>query len=131
MDSEAKRLRGLRRLVALQAQLQRLAEADLAQAMRDRDAVRASIDGLLQAMGGLSDTHRLFPHLYAKQLARLKARDQVLAGQIERHRARINAEKKRGERVGERLGRASQALERQDQEEGLFDLLDQVTTARR
>ncbi len=130
-DPQSKRVRNLQRLVRLQEQLRKRAEADLAQATRDREAVQVAIDDLVQAMGSLSETHRLFPHLYAGQLGRLKTREQVLDGQIERHRARIDTERKRGERVGERLDRANLDIDRHRQDEGLFDLLDQVGKPRR
>lgn len=125
-DAQIRRVRNLQRLVRLQDQLRKRAEADLAQATRDRDAVVTAINDLLDAMGGLSETHRLFPHLYAGQLGRLKTREQVLNGQIERHRARIDTERKRGEKVGEQLDQANVDIDRHVQDEGLFDLLDQV-----
>lgn len=126
-DPRTKRIAGLQRLVALQRQLQKLAEADLAQANREREDVRVAIENLISAMSGMSATHRLFPHLYARQLSTLKARDQVLVGQIELHKARINTERTRGDRVGDRLDKANLDSERHFDDEALFDMLDGVT----
>lgn len=128
-DPRTKRIAGLRRLVALQRQLQKLAEADLAQANREREEVRRAIENLVAAMSGMTATHRLFPHLYARQLSTLKARDQVLAGQIDLHRARINTERTRGDRVDHRLDQANLDNERHFDDEALFDLLDGVRKA--
>ncbi|MCR9137915.1 MAG: hypothetical protein NXI27_18095 [Alphaproteobacteria bacterium] len=125
-DPRTKRIAGLQRLVTLQRQLQKLAEADLAQANREREDVRIAIENLVAAMSGMSATHRLFPHLYARQLSTLKARDQVLVGQIELHKARINTERTRGDRVGDRLDKANQDSERHFDDEALFDMLDGV-----
>lgn len=128
-DPRTKRIVGLRRLVALQRQLQRLAEADLAQANREREEVCSAIENLVEAMSGMSATHRLFPHLYARQLSTLKARDQMLAGQIDLHRARLNTERTRGDRVDHKLDQVNQDNERHFDEEALFDMLDGVRKA--
>ncbi len=125
-DAREKRIAGLRRLMRLQRQLQRLAEADLAHAMREREEVRQAIENLVDAMSGMSTPHNLFPHLYASRLGSLKARDQVLAGQIELHKTRINTERTRGDRVGERLDRVNLDRQRHVDDETLFDLLDGV-----
>lgn len=125
-DPRTKRISGLQRLVSLQRQLQRLAEADLAHANRERDEVRQAIENLVEAMSGMSAPHTLFPHLYARQLSTLKARDQVLAGQVELHKTRINTERTRGERVGHKLDQANLDSERHFDDEALFDMLDGV-----
>ena len=126
VDASAKRIISLQKLMKLQRQLQRLAEADLARVNRERGEVQIAMEELVDAMSGMSATHRLFPHLYARQLSNLKARDQVLAGQAEVHRGRIDTERKRGERVGERLDMANLESERHGDDEVLLDLLDAV-----
>lgn len=128
-DARTKRIGGLQRLVALQRQLQKLAEADLAHALREREEVRQAIENLVNAMSGMSTPHRLFPHLYARQLSTLKTRDQVLAGQVELHKARINTERTRGDRVGHKLDQANLDSDRHTDDEALFDLLDSIVKA--
>jgi hypothetical protein len=125
-SAQSKRAQSLQRLVALQRQLQKLAEADLAYTIRERDQLMRAIEDIVEAMSGMSAPHNLFPHLYARRLSSLKTKDQMLAGQVELHMSRINTERTRGDRAGQKLDRVNQETERHLQDETLFDLLDQM-----
>ncbi len=74
-----KRSDKLKRLVAVQRQLEQMAELDLADTARSRREVSETIDIVADAMGSAHPMHRLFSGQYAVQLDRLAQKDQMLA----------------------------------------------------
>ncbi|WP_419909699.1 hypothetical protein [Hoeflea sp.] len=125
-DAFEKRARNLRRLAALQAQLHRLAETELAETNRQRIAVDAQIAHLVEVMGALSQVHRLFPELYARQLDKLKSRERTLAAQARIQEQKVLRERTKEERIGEHLADARDEADRLRDDEVLLDLLDAV-----
>ena len=125
-DVFEKRARNLRRLAALQNQLHKLAETDLAETNRQRIVLADQIAHLVEVMGGLSQVHRLFPELYARQLDRLKSRERTLTAQAQIQEQKVLHERTKQERIGDHLAAASAEAERMREDEGLLDLLDAV-----
>ncbi|MEX3007052.1 hypothetical protein [Hoeflea sp. TYP-13] len=126
VNAHEERARNLARLAALQKQLQKLAEADLAETTRQREELRGQIEHLLEVMSGLSELHRLFPHLYARQLGTLRSREQTLIGQAQLQEQKIVRERTKNERIGEHLADAKGEAERYQEDEALLDLLELV-----
>ena len=123
-DPGKERARSLGRLALLQRQLQRLAETELADTNRQREEVSEQIERLIEAMGGFSHVHRLFPHLYARRLEKLREREQALAGRSRLQEQKAMREKTRCERIGEHLAEARDDARRQSDEDGLLDMLE-------
>ena len=125
-DAFEKRARNLQRLAALQSQLHKLAETELAETNRQRIVLGEQIAHLVEVMGGLSQVHRLFPELYARQLDKLKSRERALTAQAQIQEQKVLRERTKQERLGEHLATASAEVERIREDEGLLDLLDAV-----
>lgn len=128
-DAFEKRARNLQRLAALQSQLHKLAETELAETNRQRIVLGEQIAHLVEVMGGLSQVHRLFPELYARQLDKLKSRERALTAQAQIQEQKVLRERTKQERLGEHLATASAEVERMREDEGLLDLLDAVKGA--
>ncbi|MCY6382371.1 hypothetical protein [Hoeflea prorocentri] len=123
-DPRQERVRTLGRLALLQRQLQRLAETELADTNRQRAEVEEQIARLIEAMGGFSHVHRLFPHLYAKRLDKLKERGQALTGKARLQEQKARREKTRCERIGDHLDNVLEEASRQSDEDELLDLVE-------
>ncbi len=118
------RAKSLQKLTGLQLQLLNLAQAELAQTHRQRDLLNEQIAKLMEAMNGMSTPHRLFPHLYARQLDNLRGREQVLIGQSALQEQKILTERTKSDRMAQRLGEARKQVARQVEEEELMDLIE-------
>ncbi|WP_136659691.1 hypothetical protein [Nitratireductor sp. XY-223] len=128
-DALEKRARNLRRLAALQRQLHKLAESELAETNRQRIAVGEQIARLVEVMGGLSQVHRLFPQLYARQMVKLKSRESTLTAQAQLQEQKVLRERTKQDRIGEHLAAAAGEAEMMREEESILDLLDAVKGA--
>lgn len=113
----AKRLKRADRLTAVQEQMRRAAEWQLAQTRRDAEAVEADRAALLAALGSASHGH-LFLEAANRRLRAIAARatelEQVAARQTEAVREQGLAQKRAelgAERVGELLRRERERVE--------------------
>lgn len=120
----------LRRLVAVQRQLERLAEIELAETNRERDKVSAAIDGVVGALNSLAPTHRVFSHLYAQRVGTLTVRNQRLDGLASVQEQKLLAERAKADRLEETMRDARVAEGRESEEASLFDLIDQLGVRR-
>lgn len=121
----AKRLKRAERLTAVQEQMRRAAEWQLAQTRRDAEAVEADRAALLAALGGSSHGH-LFLEAANRRLRAIAARatelEQVAAREAEAVREQGLAQKRAelgAERVGDLLRRERERVEAIERLDGL------------
>ncbi|WP_232630659.1 hypothetical protein [Methylobacterium sp. Leaf118] len=121
----AKRLKRAERLTAVQEQMRRAAEWQLAQTRRDAEAVEADRAALLAALGGSSHGH-LFLEAANRRLRAIAARatelEQVAAREAEAVREQGLAQKRAelgAERVGDLLRRERERVEGIERLDGL------------
>jgi len=120
----------LKRLVAVQRQLERLAEADLAETNRERDRIDAAVDGAIAAMNSLAPTHRVFSHLYAQRVGTLTVRGQRLDGLASVQQQKFRAERAKADRLQESMREARAIEDREAEETALHDLIDRIGAIR-
>lgn len=118
------RARKLARLVRVQRQIERMAEDDLSQVLRQQAIVDATQDALVEAVGSFDPVHAAMSHQYAQRFQRLSAKSQQLDGMKLVQERRVLSEKTKADRLAERADEAAQNDERADADESLLDLLE-------
>jgi len=115
----------LKRLVAVQRHLERMAESELAETSRQRAALAETIEVVVDAMGSAHPMHRMFSGHYASQLGRLVQKDQMLLGIQQVHESRMLKERAKGDRLEESMKDARLSEEREAADNTILDLIDQ------
>ncbi|WP_026613195.1 hypothetical protein [Ensifer aridi] len=115
----------LKRLVAVQRHLERMAESELVETTRQRAALAETIDAVVDAMGSAHPMHRMFSGHYASQLGRLVQKDQMLLGIQQVHESRMLKERAKGDRLEESMKDARVSEEREAADNSILDLIDQ------
>lgn len=118
------RARKLARLVRVQRQIERMAEDDLSQVLRQQAIFDATQDALVEAVGSFDPVHAAMSHQYAQRFQRLSAKSQQLDGMKLVQERRVLTEKTKTDRLAERAGEAAQNEDRADADESLLDLLE-------
>lgn len=115
----------LKRLVAVQRHLERMAEHELAATTQQRQEVSQSMDRVIDAIGSMDPVHRLFAQHYSERFGKLAAQDQHLSGVQQVHERQVLKERAKAERLedGMRDARTQEARERDDN--AIYDLLEQ------
>lgn len=114
----------LKRLVAVQRHLEKMAENDLAATARQRQEVAESMDKVMEAIGSLDPVHRLFAQSYADRFSRLMTTERQLAGMQQLHEMRVLRERAKGDRLDEHRRDARDQEEREAADEAILDLVD-------
>lgn len=117
----------LKRLVAVQRQVERLAEGDLAGTNRERARIAETIEETVAAMGSMSPTHQLFTPVYARRIASLTVIGEQLKSLAGVQEKRVMRERVKGDRLEERRNMAQAAETREAEDESLLDIIDQIT----
>lgn len=115
----------LKRLVAVQRHLERMAESELAETARQRGVLAETIDVVVDAMGSGHTIHRMFSGYYASHLGRLVQKDQMLLGMAQVHETRMLKERAKGDRFQEAMKDARLMEEREAADDQILDLIDQ------
>jgi D-serine dehydratase len=118
----------LKRLVAVQRHLEKIAESDLAATTRQRQEVSQTMEVVLDAIGSLDDLHRIFSQHYAERFSRLTIQDSQLAGMQNLHERRVLKERTKGDRLEEQMRDARADEDRESDDNAIYDLID-LTTA--
>jgi len=122
---EKKRSDKLKRLVAVQRHLEKMAEYDLAETGRQRAEVNAAMDVAILALGSMDPIHRAFSQSYADRFGRLSIKDQQLTGMQQVHEMRLTRERAKGDRLEENMLDALQAERREADDNAVYDVIDQ------
>ncbi|TPW26910.1 hypothetical protein [Pararhizobium mangrovi] len=115
----------LKRLAAVQRQIETMAELELADANREIARVERQIEDTLEAIGSMRGPHPLFSKDYARRAMALGAQRTRLQGLARVKEKNALAERARGDRLDERHAEARAHETRAGEEEDLYDLLDQ------
>lgn len=118
----------LKRLVAVQRHLEKIAESDLAATTRQRQEVSQTMEVVLDAIGSLDQLHRIFSQHYAERFSRLTVQDSQLAGMQNLHERRVLKERTKGDRLEEQMQDARADEDRESDDNAIYDLID-LTTA--
>lgn len=121
-----KRSERLERLVEVQRRIEQLAEVNLSETRRERDRVRRSMEGVVDALGSFGGVHVMFSQVYARRIAALTMKEQRLEGLAGVQERRLRAEQAKGDRLEDGLKAARAAEERADTDEELYDLIDRL-----
>ena len=120
----------LKRLVAVQRHLEKIAESDLAATTRQRQEVNQTMEVVMDAIGSLDSLHRMFAQHYAERFSRLSIQDAQLAGMQNLHERRVLKERTKAERLEEHMLEARGDEDREEADNAIYDLIDlQVSAA--
>lgn len=119
----------LKRLVAVQRHLEKMAESDLAATTRQRQEVSQTMDVVMDAIGSLDSLHRLFAQHYAERFSRLAIQDSQLAGMQNLHEKRVLKERTKGDRLEDHMLEARDGEDREADDTAIYDLIDQQVAA--
>lgn len=114
----------LKRLVAVQRHLERMAESEVAETARQRTEL-AERSTSCRRHGVGHPMHRVFSGHYASQLGRLVQKDQMLLGIQQVHEARMMKERAKGDRLEEHMKDARLSEDREAADNSILDLIDQ------
>lgn len=120
----AERYAKLKRLAAVQRQMERVADVELADIMRERALVADKMDALVSALASPKPVHANFSKLYGAQIGKLKVRDQILTGRMQLQQKKVMSEKAKADRLEESTAMALGEVEREKQEAELEQLLE-------
>lgn len=115
----------LRRLVAVQRHLERIAEFDLAETGRQRSEVAKQMDNVVTALNSVDPVHQAFGQTYAERFSRLSVKDRQLKGMEQVHEMRLRQERAKGDRLEEGMREAQEGERREAEEAAIEDLIDQ------
>ncbi|MDO9418259.1 hypothetical protein [Pararhizobium sp.] len=115
----------LKRLVAVQRHLERMAETELAETSRQRKELAETMDVVVDAMGSVHEIHRMFSGLYSGQLNRLHQKDQMLSGIQQVQETRVVKERTKADRLNEHMIEARNGEDREAADNAIYDVIDQ------
>ncbi|GEO85232.1 MULTISPECIES: hypothetical protein [Alphaproteobacteria] len=121
----------LKRLVAVQRHMERMAESDLAVTAKRREENAASMVSVMAAIGSLEPVHRLFAQGYAERFNRLSNTDKQLASLQHGQEVKMMRERAKGDRLEENMKKARVHEDREADDNAIYDLVDMTfaTTA--
>lgn len=120
----------LARLVRVQRQIERMAETQLSNTLRDQAELDASQDALVKAVGSFDPVHAAMSHNYAQRFQRISAQSQQLEGIKSVQERRVLTEKTKADRLTDQAASAAGNEERAASDESLLDLLESSLTRR-
>ncbi len=114
----------LKRLVAVQRHMERMAESDLGITAQRIEENARSMDTVMDAIGSLDPLHRLFAQNYADRFDRLSNTDKQLHGLQQVQEMKLMRERAKGDRLEENMKDARDHEERQRDDDAIYDLID-------
>jgi len=114
----------LKRLVAVQRHMEKMAESDLANTARQREEVSASMNTVMEAIGSLDPVHRLFAQQYADRFDRLTNMEKQLAGIQQAQEMKVLRERAKGDRLEDNMAEARIGEDREADDNAIYDLVD-------
>ncbi|MCO6187100.1 hypothetical protein [Rhizobium sp. L1K21] len=114
----------LRRLVAVQRHMERMAEIELASTAQARQELVEKQENAMQAISSMEPIHAGLKNQYALQYERHVSRDAQLEKIQEVQEKQVLREKAKGDRLNDHFLLAREGEDREREEEGLLDLLE-------
>ncbi|AGB70101.1 MULTISPECIES: hypothetical protein [Rhizobium] len=123
--AEKNRSEKLKRLVAVQRHLERMAESELADTTRQRSEVTESMKRVMVAIGSVDPVHMAFSIHYAERYGRLMIRDQQLESIQTLIQMKVQQERTKGDRLEEHMKDAREQETREADDNAVYDIIDQ------
>jgi hypothetical protein len=123
--AERNRSEKLKRLVAVQRHLERIAENELADTTRQRNEVIRSMETVIEAIGSVDPVHMAFSVQYADRYGRLTHKDQQLAGIQSLIEMKVLQERTKADRLEDHMKDAREAEKREADDNAVYDIIDQ------
>jgi hypothetical protein len=123
--AERTRSEKLKRLVAVQRHLERIAEHELADTTRQRAEVSQSMEQVITAIASADPVHMVFSGHYASRFGRLTQRDQQLEGIQTLIETKVLQERTKAERLEEHMQDARESEQREADDNAVYDVIDQ------
>lgn len=114
----------LKRLVAVQRHMERMAESDVRMTASRIEENSASMNSVMTAIGSLDPVHRLFAQNYADRFDRLAATDKQLHSLQQVQEMKVMRERAKGDRLEENMKEARSLEDREVEDAAIYDLLD-------
>ncbi len=114
----------LKRLVAVQRHMERMAESDLGITAQRIEENARSMETVMEAIGSLDPLHRLFAQNYADRFDRLSNTDRQLHGLQQVQEMKLMRERAKGDRLEENMKDARDHEERERDDDAIYDLID-------
>ena len=114
----------LKRLVAVQRHMERMAESDLGITAQRIEENARSMDTVMDAIGSLEPLHRLFAQNYADRFDRLSNTDKQLHGLQQVQEMKLLRERAKGDRLEENRKEARAHEQREADDDAIYDLID-------
>jgi len=124
-----KRSDKLKRLVAVQRHLEKMAEGELAATSRYRQEVNDQMSTVMEAISSDNPIHRLFAQNYAERFGKMMIREQQLASVQQIQEMKVMKERTKAERLEDNMKDARVLEEREAEDNSIYDLLDQTVAA--
>jgi hypothetical protein len=124
MSSSSKRSEKLKRLVAVQRHLEKMAEQELAATTRHRSEVNQTMEDVIEAIGSVNPIHRQFAYQYAERFSRLSVKERQLAGVQQIQEMKVMRERTKGDRLQENMKEARQHEDREAADNAIYELID-------
>jgi hypothetical protein len=122
---EKTRSEKLKRLVAVQRHLERMAEQELAENSRQRAEVTQSMERTMEAISSTDPLHAPFSRHYTHRFARLVTRDQQLEGMQTAIEMKVVKERTKADRLEDHMKDARELEDREADDNAVYDLIDQ------
>ena len=124
MADEQSRSKKLKRLVAVQRHLERMAEQELAVTTQHRQEVAQSMEVVIQAIGSMEPVHRHFSQNYAERFGRLTMKESQLQSIQQVQEVKVLKERTKADRLEEHMKEARELEDRQASDQAIYDLLE-------
>ncbi|GES42660.1 hypothetical protein RsS62_19120 [Rhizobium dioscoreae] len=123
--AEKNRSEKLKRLVAVQRHLERMAENELADTTRQRAEVAEAMERVMVAIGSVDPVHMAFSIHYAERYGRLMIRDQQLESIQTLIQMKVQQERTKADRLEEHMKDARELELRESDDNAVYDIIDQ------
>jgi len=124
MAASAKRSDKLKRLVAVQRHIEKMAEHELAATTRHRAEINQSMEEVIEAIGSMEPVHRQFSQHYAERFGRLTTKERQLAGVQQIQEMKVLKERTKGDRLEENMKEARDHEDREAADNSIYELIE-------
>jgi hypothetical protein len=119
----------LKRLVAVQRHLEKMADYELAATVRYRAEVNQSMEDVIDAIGSADPLHRQFAHHYAERFDRLNTKERQLAGVQQIQETKVLKERTKGDRLEDNMKEARELEDREAADNAIYELIEMMLAA--
>ncbi|WJR68070.1 hypothetical protein QTA58_04750 [Neorhizobium sp. CSC1952] len=124
MAGSGKRSDKLKRLVAVQRHIEKMAEHELAATTRHRAEVNQSMEEVIDAIGSMEPVHRQFSQHYAERFGRLTTKERQLAGVQQVQEMKVLKERTKADRLEENMKDARDHEDREAADNSIYELIE-------